>query len=60
MISVKRLACPTTLKIKLSFTNDTFMLDSTEYKHVIGALQYCTHYTFIYFLYSKSVMVIYV
>lgn len=58
MIRVKPLACPTTLKIKLSSTNDTFMLDSTEYKHVVGALQYCTHYTFIYFLYSKLVMVI--
>lgn len=60
MIGVKPLTCPTILKSKLSSTNDTFMLDSTEYKHVVGAFQYCTHYTFIYFLYSKSVMIIYV
>jgi hypothetical protein len=42
MQGAKPLACPTTSGMKLSLYDDTLLPDPTEYKRVVGALQYCT------------------
>lgn len=41
MIGAKPLACPTTSGIKFSVQQRTLLTDPTEYKLVVGALQYC-------------------
>jgi hypothetical protein len=42
MQGAKPLACPTTSGMKLSLYDGTLLPDPTEYRCVVGALQYCT------------------
>ena len=42
MQGAKPLACPTTSGMKLSLYDATLLPDPTEYRRVVGALQYCT------------------
>jgi histone deacetylase 1/2 len=42
MQGAKPLACPTTSGMKLSLYDGTLLPDSTEYRRVMDALQYCT------------------
>jgi histone deacetylase 1/2 len=41
MQKAKPLACPTTSGMKLSLYDGILLPDPTEYKRVVGALQYC-------------------
>lgn len=42
MGGAKPLNCPTTLGLRLSSTKGELLPDPTEYRRVVGALQYCT------------------
>lgn len=42
MVGAKRLASTTISGTKLSAYDGALLFDPTEYRHVIGALQYCT------------------
>ncbi|RVW85693.1 Retrovirus-related Pol polyprotein from transposon RE2 [Vitis vinifera] len=42
MAGAKPLASPTVASTKLSSTNRELLSDSSTYRHIIGALQYCT------------------